>query len=390
MPHIVIDARILFKSTGRYVRNLIEQLQDLDRTNRYTILLLKEDFPRWHPRAENFDKVVADFPPYTLGEQIGLAAVLYRLRPDLVHFAAPEQPLLWLGPSVTAIHDLTLMSFVNRRPFNALKSFYKYTLKPAVFRTLLGLFARRSRHVITPSNYVRNQVIDRLRVPARRVTTTYEAVDKLAERAEAVPELQGRDFVFFVGNAFVYKNLHRLMDAVAVIPNIVLAIAGKRDFYYEQLILYARGLGYSNVEFPGFVSDAQLVWMYQNAKMYVIPSLSEGFSLTGLEAMYYGLPVASSSATCLPEIYGNAAVYFDPYDVLDIRAKVWRTLDDPTKLDALAKRGREQIEIYSWKRMAEQTLKIYEAALHAKRRDVVPRPARGIILEAEKQSVSRE
>jgi hypothetical protein len=72
----------------------------------------------------------------------------------------------------------------------------------------------------------------------------------LAERAEAVPELQGRDFVFFVGNAFVYKNLHRLMDAVAVIPNIVLAIAGKRDFYYEQLILYARGLGYSNVEFP--------------------------------------------------------------------------------------------------------------------------------------------
>lgn len=376
MAHILIDARIMFKSTGRYVERLIEHLQEFDTRNRYTILVPKEAEGRWTPKARNFTAVTADFAAYTFGEQLGLSWLIAKAKPDLVHFSTPEQPLLCFAPTVTTIHDLTLLSFVNRRPLGFLKSLYKYTIKPAVFRSLIGFLARRSRHVITPSNYVRGQVIERLKVPSDRVTTTLEAVDELAERSDPVRGLEGVDFVFFVGNAFVYKNLYRLIDAVGGLPNLTLVLAGKRDYYYEELIKYAEQKRLTNVVFPGFVTDEQLVWMYKNAKMYVIPSLSEGFSLTGLEAMHYGLPVASSTATCLPEVYGPAAEYFDPYSVPEMRDAIVRCIRNPQRLSELSRLGREQTAKYSWRRMAEQTFAIYERVL-AERSSLRVRPHEG-------------
>ena len=116
--------------------------------------------------------------------------------------------------------------------------------------------------------------------------------------------------------------------------------------------------------FTGFITDSQLRWLYENCQAYMFPSLSEGFGLPGLEAMVHGAPVISSSATCLPEIYGNAAQYFNPLDVNDMADSINKVLSDSRLRNYLIERGFKQANKYSWQRMAEETLKIYEKALN--------------------------
>jgi glycosyltransferase involved in cell wall biosynthesis len=103
--------------------------------------------------------------------------------------------------------------------------------------------------------------------------------------------------------------------------------------------------------------------MYEHTAAYVFPSLSEGFGLPGLEAMAHGAPVASSNATCLPEIYGEAAHYFNPTDAGDMAVKIAAVVNNPDLRAELIKNGRKQAAKYSWAKMAAETLEIYEQAL---------------------------
>ena len=106
--------------------------------------------------------------------------------------------------------------------------------------------------------------------------------------------------------------------------------------------------------------------MYENTAAYVFPSLSEGFGLPALEAMAHGAPVLSSNATCLPEIYGRAAVYFNPRSTSDMARKINLVISDKKLRGTMIVRGRAQAAGYSWRRMAQQTLKIYDEALSSK------------------------
>src|SRR6478735_8523535 len=108
--HIAIDARIINSSTGRYVERLLHYLQEIDTVNRYTILVRQKDKDYWQPTANNFTTKVADFADYSFAEQIGFKQLLNELKPDLVHFCMPQQPVLYTGKSVTTIHDLTLLN----------------------------------------------------------------------------------------------------------------------------------------------------------------------------------------------------------------------------------------------------------------------------------------
>jgi glycosyltransferase involved in cell wall biosynthesis len=127
---------------------------------------------------------------------------------------------------------------------------------------------------------------------------------------------------------------------------------------------YFAANNYKNIIFTGFVEDEQLSWLFRNCRAYIFPSLMEGFGLPGLEAMNYGAPVASSSATCLPEVYGNAAHYFDPTDCDDIVRAINDILTNPAYRDKLIANGYKQVKKYSWRRMAEQTHTVYMDALN--------------------------
>ena len=141
-------------------------------------------------------------------------------------------------------------------------------------------------------------------------------------------------------------------------------LVGKTDSLFQKHEERVKELGIDkSVIFTGFVSEGQLRWLYENCRAYVFPSLSEGFGLPGLEAMVHGAPVVSSNATCLPEVYGNAAHYFSPHSTKEMAEKIDDVLTNKTLRANLIKQGRQQIKKYSWARMAKQTLEIYNKAL---------------------------
>ncbi len=128
--------------------------------------------------------------------------------------------------------------------------------------------------------------------------------------------------------------------------------------------------------FTGFVNDEELQALYQNASLYVFPSLCEGFGLPPLEAMAQGVPVVSSGATCLPEILGDAAIYFDAKNPQDMAGKIDKVIVDKGLRQNLISRGYEQIKKYSWQKMAEQTLQIYwDSYQHSLDREVKKKAA---------------
>jgi len=179
--------------------------------------------------------------------------------------------------------------------------------------------------------------------------------------------MKRKRFIFYVGSVTPYKNVRRLIEAFELLkinhPDLNLLIVGKKNRFHEELHQIVDSRGVPDVHFTGFVPDPQLAWLYENAECYVFPSLSEGFGLPGLEAMQYGCPVASSNATCLPEVYGPAAHYFDPLDIEDMN----RAIDDVLTNSSLRKKlvisGRKQLDKYSWERMAAQTLQVYKKLL---------------------------
>lgn len=141
-------------------------------------------------------------------------------------------------------------------------------------------------------------------------------------------------------------------------------MAGKKEYYYGQLDEFIeQNTNTDRVRTLGFVSDAELKWLYQHATAYVFPSFSEGFGLPALEAMVHGVPVASSNATCLPEVCGDAAAYFDPASPADMAKTIAMLLSDSKLRADLIKKGYTQASKFSWERMATQTLEVYKMVL---------------------------
>ena len=365
MKHIVIDARIRRSSTGRYADRLVEHLQKLDKKNKYTILLAPGD--EWTPSNRNFDTAICRYKQFSFNplEQIGFALQLYRLKPDLVHFTMTQQPVLYFGSNVTTTHDLTMLRF--SKPGRLPKWLHRIRMR--AYRFLLWQSHRKAEIILVPSEYVSIEVKKHHLFVGRKIRVTLEAAEppvKEAPKKPAVDDLD--DFILYVGSAFPHKNLKRLVKAFQDIrenkPDLKLVLAGKRELHSNRLEKWAEKNDMNEgVVFTGFVSEPELKWLYENAMCYVFPSLSEGFGLPGLEAMAHECPVVSSDATCLPEIYGDAAHYFNPKSEDDIADAVRKVINNEKFRKDLIKKGRKQVSKYSWQKTAQETLEAYQEIL---------------------------
>lgn len=364
MKRIVIDARELRTSTGRYIERLVNYLQEIDTdlSHRYIILLKPKDMEGWKPKSKRFTAVACKYKEFTFGEQLGFAWQLYRLRPHLVHFGMTQQPVLYFGKVVTTMHDLTTLRFTNPA-----KNKLVFKIKQWVYERVIKWVAYKSRHIIVPSEYVKDDVAKFTRTNSRKITVTYEAGDQVDAKPEELPALKDRQFLMYIGRPTPHKNLRRLIESYLQLkqdhPDLQLVLAGKIDANYKRIARYVKKLDAPDVIFTDYVSDGQLRWLYENCVAYVFPSLSEGFGLPGLEAMASGAPVISSNATCLPEIYGDAALYFEPRDVADMTKTINKVLTKPELRSQLVASGKKQVAKYSWQHMAEQTLAVYKAVL---------------------------
>ncbi len=361
--HIVIDARNRRSSTGRYTDRLLDHLQTLDQTNSYTVLVQSDD--PW-PGSTKFHSLPCSYRQFSFNplEQIGFAWQLYRLHPSLVHFTMTQQPLFYFGKIVTTTHDLTMLRYTRKGRFPA----WIHTIRIALYRWMFWWSHKKSKAIIVPSQFVKNDLAAYQPFTAPKISVTYESSEPPIDKPAQKPQNIKKPYILHVGSPFPHKNIDRLIKAFEVTkqshPELQLVLAGKKEFYFEALEKAISDSPYrDDIITPGFVSDQELRWLYENAEVYVLPSLSEGFGLPGLEAMAHGCPLISSNATCLPEIYGNAAHYFDPENIDDMAQKISEVLQDKKLQNKLARSGREQLKKYSWEKMAQQTLDIYKSVL---------------------------
>jgi glycosyltransferase involved in cell wall biosynthesis len=363
MAKIVIDARELNATgTGTYLRHLLTELQAIDQKNNYSILLKPNDLDSLKLSNRKFQKVVCGYKEFTFAEQLGLWRQLHTLKPDLVHFAMVQQPVLYRGKVITTMHDLTTTRFRNPA-----KNWLVFTIKQQIYKFVNYFAAHKSAIVLAPSEFTKDDVARFARINSRKVIVTYEAADSINDTAKPIAELEGKEFIMYVGRPQPHKNLDRLIDAFGLLrqahPGLRLVIAGKKDAATKQIEKRTDKKGIRNIIFTGYVDTGELRWLYENTAAYVFPSLAEGFGLPGLEAMAHGAPVVSSNATCLPEVYKDAATYFDPLDTAEMAESIGQIIGDTSLRKHLIKRGKAVAGSYSWRRMAEQTLAAYKEIL---------------------------
>ena len=356
---IGIDARFFgprSKGLGRYTQELIKNLEKIDRQNDYVIFLRQDEFDEYEPQNPLFKKVLAPYRWYSLAEQIFMPLAIAREKVDLMHFPHFNVPIFYRGRFVVTIHDLILQYFSNRR--NSLWLKLKYWAKNAAYHLIIRSALWRAQKIITVSNYVKEDIIKCFGVEAGKIAVTYEGAP-----AQTITSSSKTDpYLLYVGNAYPHKNLERLIRAFEIMDKegngFKLVLVGWDEYFYPRLKKSV--LETKRIVFAGFVSDEELAKFYNNASLYVFPSLCEGFGLPPLEAMARGIPVVSSSATCLPEILSQAALYFDPGDENDMAQKITTVLTDENLQQDLVRRGFEQIKKYSWEKMAWETLEIYK------------------------------
>ncbi len=363
--HIVIDARMRQTTTGRYMDGLIENLQGLGDDYKFTVMLKPED--DWKPTAKNFSTEVCKYKPYSFNpiKQITFAYWLYKLHADLVHFTmSPQDPVFYRKKIVTTTHDLTVLKY---KITSKLPAWVNY-LRQKGYRFLMWQTNKKARHIIVPTQYVADDVNKKYLFTNRKTTVTLEASDPPLPGKPKTPEIQPDKFIMYVGNANEYKNLERLISAFGILKeqheDLKIIFVGKRKYHHKKLQNWAKKQPfYEDILFTGFIPDEELKWYYQNALVYVFPSLSEGFGLPGLEAMAHGCPVVSSNATCLPEVNGDAAEYFNPLDITDMAEKIDKVISSEALRKKLIEKGYENAKRFSWRRMATQTLQVYKDAL---------------------------
>jgi glycosyltransferase involved in cell wall biosynthesis len=367
MKKIIIDNRESGTSTGRYVDKLVEYLHKLQPEQApdyaFTILAKPHRLEFLQAIAPNFIVVPTTFKEFTFAEQWGFKKQIEALQADLVHFPMVQQPVLYKrSPVVTTMQDLTTIRFRNPS-----KNPVVYTAKQQVYKVVNKYVARKSTAILTPSEFVKQDIMRYTGIPADKITVTLESSDAITDNPQAVSQLEGKQFIMYLGRPLPHKNLVRLIEAFRIVqkqfPDLWLALAGKKDILYQRIESDVKAQGISNVLFTDFISEGELRWMYEHCQAYTFPSLSEGFGLPALEAMRHGAPVVSSNATCSPEIYGDAALYFDPLNTTDMAQKIITMLSNDKLRQDFITRGYAQANKYSWERMARQTLSVYQSVL---------------------------
>ena len=372
---IGIDARFVGPEgtgLGKYTEELILNLAKIDKKNEYFIFLRKENWQFLKLSSKNFHKVLANVPWYTFQEQVKLPFVFPKSKIDLLHVPHFNAPFLYNGRLVITVHDLIHHQFEQESATT--RNFFVFKLKRIGYKLIITNAIKKAAKIITPSNFVKSQIVKTFRVDPSKIVVTYEAAEEEYFRNQKLfepepqrrrPEARGqKPFLIYVGNIYPHKNLNRLLDALAILKNVKLKIICPRDVFWKRLEKEIKNKDLENrVELLGYQTADNLAVLFQKATAYVFPSLSEGFGIPGLNAMAANIPVVCSNIPTLREIYQDAVSYFDPNDPKDIAIKINEVLTDKKTRTVLVEKGEKLVRKYSWQKMAKQTLDVYKSAL---------------------------
>lgn len=354
---------------GRYARELVRALARLDPANRYALFVPRDAYPDLlaYDWSENFalkrgpltERYFATLwhrarIPLPIETFIGACEVLYS--PDFL------LPPTRARRTLVTVHDLSYVRLPDCFP----KPLLNY-LNRAVPRAL-----DRADVILADADSTRQDLNEVYHIPLEKIRTLYSGVDARfradtsGESNAAVQALtHGAPYLLAVSTIQPRKNYARLIQAFAKlvteyqlpISNLQLIIAGGRGWMYEDILAAPERCGIRDrVLFPDYFSDADLPALYAGATLFVYPSLYEGFGLPIAEAMACGTPVVTSNASSLPEVAGDAALYFDPRDVDAMAAQIHLALSDSALRADLRAKGLAQAKKFSWDKSAKELL----------------------------------
>lgn len=333
-----------------------------DQTTQFKIFL-KTKPKDFMPSETDFFKYVIVKGNF-LWSQLFLPLNLYlKDKVDVFFSPAHYSPRFCPIPTVVTIHDLSYFIYPEeflKKDLYQLKNWTKYSIE-------------KSRKIIAVSKTTKKDLMKFYNIPEEKIEVVYNGFEKQSNnKTEAVLEenhpsktasVNKKKYLLFVGTIQPRKNLSVLLKAFAELiktkPEFKLVITGKKGWLYEQTFQKVKDLKLEQkVIFTDHVSDNELTKLYKNAFCLVMPSLYEGFGIPLLEAMANNCPVISSFASSLPEVGGEACLYFDPNNSDDLLDKINELIDNNQLRQELINKGKERVKLFSWKKTALKTLNV--------------------------------
>lgn len=363
---------------GTYIRNVVRALGRLDSKNTYFLIGSPQKVSEIGPLPSNFHTVFLLESESTLKGYLACRATLNRLDCDLMHI--PH--LFWMPRNLPCPYVMTVHDVLEHMYRTHDGSGFRRSVHFQLTRHVLKGAAR----ILAVSNFTKAEIEKLFGIPASKIEVAYNAIDARflhghadeAERELLAARYQVKNpFLLYAGRISPHKNLVRIIEAFSALkaellkqdlyPDLKLIIIGDELSKHPDLRrTVVRGGVQNDVRFLGFVPIETLRIFYDAAKIFVFPSLYEGFGLPPLEAMAHGTPVLTSNASSLPEVVGSAAVMVNPENVFEIMRGMHRVLIDPLLREKLKQRGYEQAKKFSWDESAQKILSVYEEVVGAK------------------------
>jgi glycosyltransferase involved in cell wall biosynthesis len=366
---------------GTYTRNVVRALGRLDRANEYFLIGSPQKVEEIGPLPSNFQTVPLLDADNTAKGYFECRSIINRLTCDLAHiphlFSIPRNlPCRY----VVTVHDV-------------LEHMYRARDRSSLRRSLHFQLTRRvlkgASRILAVSRYTKSEIEKLFGIPGTRIEVVYNAIDERFLRGHASDTdrqvlaeryLVTYPFLLYAGRISPHKNLVRIIEAFSALkaelekegrfPDLKLIIIGDELSKHPDLRrTVIRGGVQNDVRFMGFVPIEMLRVFYDAAKIFVFPSLYEGFGLPPLEAMAHGTPVVTSNTSSLPEVVGNAAVLVNPENVFEIMRALLRVLLDQTVREKYKQRGYDQAKKFSWDASARQILGVYEEVAGKRKQD---------------------
>lgn len=292
--------------------------------------------------------------PLSAGDPLWLAGQLLRRRPPVFFSPGFNPPLFCSAPFVFTIHDLIQIRLKDVST-PAKRIYYHSLLRPA---------CHRAWRVLTVSEYSRRQIVEWSGLPEERVVNVGNGVSE-AFQPHGLRHEPGFPYVLYVGSFRPHKNLDRLFEAFRELnrPDLHLVLVGLQE---TRILARLERFGIRDrTAIVSAVSDETLATIYRGAELLVLPSLMEGFGLPALEALACGTPAVVARRTALPEIAGDAGLYFDPLDVPEMKRVMERALGDRKLRACLRTLGPRRARLFSWDRVVAKVYTVLREAAHA-------------------------
>jgi glycosyltransferase involved in cell wall biosynthesis len=359
---IGIDCRLsgnAHAGIGRYIEELIIRLPLVDTKTTWVFFFFSkkqatELLEKFKQRPKNIRIVLAPVKHYSIKEQLVLPTLFQKEKLDILHVPHFNVPLFYKGTVVVTIHDLLWHEFRGLQ-VTTLKP-YQYYLKYLAYRVITGLAIKKAHKIMVPAQTIRKIVARYYPWAKQKIVVTKEGHSQTFKPSQS--KLQRTKTFLYVGSLYPHKNISVILKALKSLPDYSLDIVGSRNIFQEQTRTIVEQLGVSSqVQFLGYLDDSELNKKLNQACALVQPSLSEGFGLTGIEAMAAGTPVIASDIPIFKEIYQDGALFFDPEYATDFVRTI--TTMGESDLETIIQKGKKVAQQYSWDTMTKETLNVY-------------------------------